>query len=246
MLRGPGRVPARSASAVGTVAGMSLAHTERAALADLLGELGPHQPTLCDGWETGDLLTHLLVRERRMDAALGMFLKPLTGWTARVSAGYSKRPWAAQVELFRSGPPGFTPLGWGSMDEKANGMELFIHHEDARRGQPDWQPRDFDVDVRNELLKMITSRFVLRGLRKIGVPVTARLTNEPGQVDRPVILVPSTDLDIADPAGGVVMYGAVGEILLWLTGRPAVRIRWEGDPADVGAVLAAGKAVPGR
>ena len=71
---------------------MTLAQTERAALADLFTELGPDQPTLCEGWDTGDLLAHLLVRERRMDAAAGVVIKPLAGWTAKVSAGYRNRP----------------------------------------------------------------------------------------------------------------------------------------------------------
>ena len=44
---------------------MTLARTERAALADLLVELGPNEPTLCQGWTTADLLVHLQVRERR-------------------------------------------------------------------------------------------------------------------------------------------------------------------------------------
>ena len=38
---------------------MSLARTERAALADLFEQVGPDQPTLCEGWQTLDLLIHL-------------------------------------------------------------------------------------------------------------------------------------------------------------------------------------------
>jgi hypothetical protein len=41
---------------------MNLATTERAALADLFVTLGPDQPTLDEGWDTRDLLVHLLVR----------------------------------------------------------------------------------------------------------------------------------------------------------------------------------------
>ncbi|MGI8590029.1 MAG: TIGR03085 family metal-binding protein [Nakamurella sp.] len=225
---------------------MTLARTERAALADLLGTLGPDQPTLCDGWETGDLLAHLLVRERRLDAVLGIFIKPLAGWTARVSAGYRRRTWARQVELFRSGPPAYSPFSWGSLDAKANGMELFIHHEDVRRGQPDWQPRPLDEGTREEVIRMVTSSFVLRALNKTGMPVTARLTDEPHQRDRPLVLVPAENLDIVGAAAGIVVHGGVGEILLWLTGRTAVRIEFEGNPADVAAVRAGEAKPPGR
>lgn len=216
---------------------MPLARSERAALADLLHEVGPDRPTLCQGWLTGDLLAHLLIRERRPDAALGVFLPPLAGWTARVSAGYRKRPWVEQVELFRSGPPMYTPFGWGLLDEKANGMEMLVHHEDVRRGQPDWEPRILDEAAVDEVVRMATSSLVLRALRKRGVPVTARLTDA-GQRDRPLILVPAKNREVFDVPAGVVLLGGVVDILLWLTGRSAVRIRFQGEPGDVAAVRA--------
>ena len=50
---------------------MSLAQSERAQLADLFVTLGPDQPTLCEGWDTQDLLVHLLVRERSVLGAVG-------------------------------------------------------------------------------------------------------------------------------------------------------------------------------
>ncbi len=225
---------------------MTLAQTERAALADLFAELGPDQPTLCEGWDTDDLLAHLLIRERQVFAAVGTWITPLAGLTARVSARYKQRPWTEQIELYRSGPPGFSPFSWGSLDEKANGMEMFIHHEDARRGQPDWEPRILDQATRDELVRMLGSALVLRGLRKIGVPVTARLTDEPRQRDMPIVLVPSKDLDVVGSASGVVLRGGVGEILLWLSGRSEVRIDFEGGAPDVAAVRAGGGQPSGR
>lgn len=218
---------------------MTLARTERAALADLFVELGPDQPTLCEGWNTGDLLAHLLIRERRIDAALGVVMPPLAGWTAHVAAEYRKRPWGEQIDRYRSGPPGFSPFGWGSLDERANGMEMFIHHEDARRGQPDWQPRVLDQPTRDELIRVMTSALSLRRLKKVGVPVTARLTDQPGQRDMPIILVPSK-APVGGPEAptGVVLSAEVAEILLWLGGRSEVRIAFEGDPASVAAVRA--------
>jgi uncharacterized protein (TIGR03085 family) len=225
---------------------MTLAQTERAALADLFGELGPDQPTLCQGWDTGDLLAHLLIRERQVLAAAGTWIKPLAGVTASVSARYKARPWTDQIELFRSGPPAFSPFGWGSLDEKGNAMELFIHHEDARRGQPDWQPRELDQTTRDQLIRTLGSALVLRRLRKIGVPVTARLTDEPGQRDMPIVLVPSKDLDIVDSAPGVVLHGGVAEILLWLSGRSEVRIDFDGGAGDIAAVRAGGGRPSGR
>jgi uncharacterized protein (TIGR03085 family) len=223
---------------------MTLARTERAALADLLVELGPDQPTLCDGWTTADLLVHLQVRERRPDAVLGMFLPPLAGWMAKVSAGYRQRPWDEQIEALRSGPPSYSPLGWGPVDDKANSMEMFIHHEDARRGQPDWQPRELDADTRAQLIPMSTSFLALRSLRKVGIPVTARLTDEPGATPRPIVLVQGKTREaVGEPAGGVVISGGIADLLLWLSGRSAVHLEFEGDPASVAAVQACERGV---
>lgn len=227
---------------LGTVAGVTLAQTERAALAALFVELGPDQPTLCKGWDTADLLGHLLVRERRPDAVPGMFLESLAGWTARVTAGYQRRPWSEQVELYRSGPPGFSPFGWGPVDEKANGMEMFIHHEDARRGQPDWEPRDLPEATRSLLIPMITSGLMLRTVRRAGIPITAWLSDTPGGHDRPIVLVPSKEIGgAAADSQGVTLNGGVAEILLWLSGRSQVHIEFAGDPAAVAAVRAGRK-----
>ncbi|SDP41494.1 TIGR03085 family protein [Nakamurella panacisegetis] len=215
---------------------MTLARTERSALADLLTAVGPDRPTLCQGWTTADLLAHLLVRERRVGAALGIFVPPLAGWTARVSDEYRRLPWNEQVELLRSGPPAFSPLSWGSWDEKANGLEMFIHHEDVRRGEPGWEPRELGDSDRTELIRALTSSFVLRGLKKKAVPITARLTDEPGSQDRPIVLVPSKDTDVAEAPPGVVVRGGVAEILLWLSGRTQVRLEFEGDPELVAEI----------
>src|SRR3954452_12509995 len=45
---------------------------ERRELADLLDRLGPGAPTLCEGWDTAHLAAHLVVRERRPDAMVGL------------------------------------------------------------------------------------------------------------------------------------------------------------------------------
>lgn len=219
---------------------MTLARTERAALADLLAELGPDQPTLCEGWTTADLLVHLQVRERRPDAMVGMFVPPLAGWTARVSAQYKQRPWQQQIQALRSGPPSYSPLGWGPVDDKANSMEMFIHHEDARRGQAGWRPRQLDQPTREQLVAMSTSFLVLRGLRKVGVPISAELTDEPGGTPRTVVLVPPKASEQTD---GVVLRGGIADVLLWLNGRSAVEVELLGDPAAVAAVQAGERGV---
>lgn len=45
---------------------------------------GPDAPTLCEGWTARDLAAHLVVRERRLDAAPGILVPQLAGYTAKV------------------------------------------------------------------------------------------------------------------------------------------------------------------
>lgn len=53
----------------------TFAKRERLLLADLLETAGPDAPTLCEGWQTRDLAAHVVVRERRADAAGGIMIK---------------------------------------------------------------------------------------------------------------------------------------------------------------------------
>jgi uncharacterized protein (TIGR03085 family) len=204
---------------------MTLAQSERAALADLFAELGPDQPTLCEGWQTRDLLVHLIIRERRPDAAVGTAVKPLEGWTKKVAAGYADRPWTELIEEYRTGPQKWNPMRWSKVDELANGGEMFIHHEDARRGQPGWAPRTFDEDTTQTLIGMIDSPLSRLAVRKSPVGVVAEV---PGGR--------TIQLKSGEPA--VTLNGEPGEILLWLSGRRACRVELKGEPQAVDALNA--------
>ena len=228
-LRRPLESPAE-ARAPRTVDGMTLAQSERAALADLFDELGPDQPTLCEGWDTQDLLIHLVLRDGRPDAFAGTIVKPLQGWTDRVAAGYAKRPWSELVQRYRSGPPVWNPAGWGKLNELTNGGEMFIHHEDARRGQPGWEPRELDPASVAELEKMLGSGVSKLALRKFPVGVVAEL---PGGRHIP--------LKSGEPTATVT--GEPGEIVLWLSGRDAAKVTFTGDDQAVSGVQAGSRGV---
>jgi len=202
---------------------MNLARTERAALADLFVTLGTDQPTLCEGWDTQDLLIHLLVRENNPAGAAGQHVSLLHGATERAEADYAKRPWPELIEKYRSGPPGWNPTGWGKLDDLSNGGEMFIHHEDARRGQVGWEPRQFDADTTAALAKMVGSGMSKLALRKLPVGVVAVM---PGS--EPV------SLKSGEPT--VTVTGEPGEILLWLAGRDACKVEFDGDAGAIGTV----------
>jgi uncharacterized protein (TIGR03085 family) len=116
---------------------VSYSTDERRALCALLDKTGPDAPTLCEGWTTGDLAAHLVLRERRPDAAAGVAGGPLAGYTARVQQRLKDRiPFADLVRMIRSGPPRLSVMALPGVDERANSVEYFVHHEDIRRGAP--------------------------------------------------------------------------------------------------------------
>jgi uncharacterized protein (TIGR03085 family) len=120
------------------------AKRERLLLADLLESSGPDAPTLCEGWRTRDLAAHVVVRERRGDAAAGLVIPRLADRMNRVRAEYARKPYQELIRLIRTGPPRLSPFAVKQVDEASNPMEFYVHTEDVRRAQPDWTPREVD------------------------------------------------------------------------------------------------------
>ena len=56
---------------------------ERAAMCDTFEKFGPDAPTLCEGWLTLDLAAHLVAREARSDAAVGLVVPVRSPGTSR-------------------------------------------------------------------------------------------------------------------------------------------------------------------
>ena len=204
---------------------MSLARAERAALSDTLDKTGPAQPTLCAGWTAHDLLAHLLVRERQPWAAAGIVVPALAGVTESAMRGYADTPWPEMVDAFRSGPPAWSPTRVERVDEAVNGAELFVHHEDVRRGEPGWEPRPADP-VRDDALWELVVRSGRLLYRRSPVGVAVRRPDGEQAVLR-------------TGRGLVTVEGEPGEILLHGSGRAAARVELHGRPEDVAALQAA-------
>lgn len=202
---------------------MSITADERAEMCDLFQELGPDAPTLCEGWTTRDLLAHLLVRERRPDAAAGIVIPFLRKHSEQVTASAADQPWDEMIEQFRGGPPIWTVWAIPVLGDGANLVEFFVHHEDIRRAQPDWAPRDEDPARDDALWKRLKMMGRLL-FRKSPVGVTLR------SAGRDDVVVKQ-----GDPC--VVLVGLPGEIVLHGFGRALDKARLvvQGEPEDVAA-----------
>lgn len=196
---------------------MSVANDERAALVRTLRMVGPDAPTLCPGWTTRQLAAHLLARERRPDALLGIGVPRFAGRRHRIEAQIATgRSWREVVDQLASGPPAYSPLRW--LNRVANIHELFVHHEDIRRAAPDWTPRALDERTIHALTR-VTQLFA---------PVLI-----PGVPARVTLRMPDGSVLASFGAGPqVTVTGAPGELLLFGFGRNEIRVDITGD-ADV-------------
>jgi len=183
----------------------TIAQFERNALATLLDELGPDAPTLCEGWSTRDLAAHLVTRERRGDAALGIAVKPLAGHTASVQRSYAARPYEDLVAKVRGGASFWSVFALPGADRLMNATEYFVHHEDVRRAQPDWTPRELPAKVQDGLWEAVKGRAKL-SFRGTTFGVT--LTRPGGET-----VVATSGEPMA------VLTGEPAELLLYLFGR---------------------------
>lgn len=215
---------------------MTYARDERRALCALLDACGPAEPTLCEGWTTLDLAAHLVLRERRPDAGAGLFGGPLAGHNRRVQRSIAGRtPYPRLVEIIRSGPPRLSVFGLPGIDERANMVEFFVHHEDVRRARPGWEPRDIGPGLADALWRRLgTARLILRK-----VPVGVELARD----DRPDRDGPGSGrvrLTARARTPMVTVTGSPAELTLWVLGRgDAARVRLDGSEEAVRALRAA-------
>jgi uncharacterized protein (TIGR03085 family) len=190
-----------------------VSQSERAALADLLAELGPDQPTCCEGWTTAHLAAHLVVRDRRPDATPGFVVGgALAAWSHRLEdRTRASREYGDLVADVRSGPARWWPTAWPAVDRAMNTAEMTIHHEDVRRAQPAWSPRDLPREVQDQLWSGVALFARGPGARRPG-GLTLRRTDVPAGTA-------GAERRVRPGEPMVTVAGAPLEVLLWLSGR---------------------------
>ncbi|MFF6981233.1 TIGR03085 family metal-binding protein [Streptomyces sp. NPDC008343] len=194
----------------------TFAKRERLLLADLLEAEGPEAPTLCEGWTTRDLAAHVVVRERRPDAAAGMLIRPLASRLDRAMEEFAAKPYEELIQLIRTGPPRFSPFQLKQIDEASNTLEFYVHTEDVRRARPDWTPRELDPVFQDALWSRLE-----RSARLMGRTAPTGL----------VLRRPDGQTAVAHRGTPVVtVTGEPSELLLFSYGRQsAAKVELDGD-----------------
>jgi uncharacterized protein (TIGR03085 family) len=199
----------------------STADAERAALCDLLDQLGPDKPTLCAGWDTRDLATHLFVRDREPKAWAGIAIPKLSDLATRAMAEQAGRPYGEIVAAVRAGAPKWSPLGLPGAKDVANLLEFVIHHEDVRRAQPGWGPRAVPAALADSVWRAV----------RLGARATLRRAP-----DGVVLRRAGTDSEVTAKKGAltVTVVGDPVELALFTSGRQRVaRVDLTGDDAAI-------------
>jgi uncharacterized protein (TIGR03085 family) len=193
---------------------MTAASRERAQLVTTMRDAGPDAPTLCGEWTVRDLAAHLVIRERRLDAAPGIMIPALAGYTARRQQHLTDTTqWPELLDMVASGPPLYSPFKL--LDPLVNTTEMFIHHEDVRRAGLGWQPRSLDGDLESALRRQVRLGARLSLSR---APATVTLQDSDGST-----------LASAGKGPQCTITGSAPELLLFLSGRDAVLIEFGAD-----------------
>jgi uncharacterized protein (TIGR03085 family) len=200
---------------------MTVAQQERAALVTTMRGVGPEQPTLCGDWTTRDLAAHLVIRERRLDAAPGIMVPKFAGYTERVQNQVAaENDWNVLLDQIASGPPLLSPFKL--LDPFVNVAEMFIHHEDVRRAVEGWEPRQLDAATTSSLARQVS---LMSRMTMSKTPARVTLKTPDG-----------TTLTTVGKGPAVTVTGEPGELLMFISGRDQAKLTFTGDDAAVSAV----------
>lgn len=200
---------------------MTVAQQERAALVTTMRGVGPEQPTLCGDWTTRDLAAHLVIRERRLDAAPGIMVPKFAGYTERVQNQVAaENDWNVLLDQIASGPPLLSPFKL--LDPFVNVAEMFIHNEDVRRAVSGWEPRVLDAATTSSLARQVS---LMSRMTMSKTPARVTLKTPDG-----------TTLTTVGKGPAVTVTGEPGELLMFISGRDQAKLTFTGDDAAVSAV----------
>lgn len=200
---------------------------ERAALCDLLEQLGPDASTVLAPWTPRDIAVHLYLHEHDAIARPGLVLP---GPWSRVAARHHRRAmhqdFSQIVAAVRSGPRGVFRVRW--LRQVPNLNEMFVHHEHVRRANGGARP----------------ARSTRRWIRRCGT--TSRVEHGSSAVDCVVagsncgMPRPGNRSELIEEGIRSVVMGEPGELLLYIFGRQGFAdVELDGPPSSLDRVRAA-------
>ncbi len=144
-------------------------------------------------------------------AGPGIMIPALSDTTERRMAQAKARySFTEIVGKVRTGPPTFSIYSFPGLGHNLNTTEYFVHHEDVRRAQPDWQPRQLPAEQQDGLWKAV--RLAAKGMtRKAPSGLVLRLPDGRESVAKK-----------PTGQGSVTVTGEPAELVLFCFGRQSV------------------------
>jgi uncharacterized protein (TIGR03085 family) len=109
-------------------------------------------------------------------------------------------------------------------------VEFFVHHEDVRRAEPGWEPRELssgESDMLWHRLRM--ARFMLRK-----APVGVELARDDLDADGAGTVGPAYRITARNATPAVTVIGSPAELTMWVMGRStAARVHMDGTSPAV-------------
>jgi len=147
----------------------------------------------------------------------------LAGYTDKVQRQVAaSADWDELLDKIASGPPLYSPFKL--LDPVANMGEMFIHHEDVRRAQTGWEPRQLDDATVKALGRGLA---IMARLTLAKAPARVSLRTQQGKTLATVGRGPE-----------LTVTGEPQELLLFISGRDAIRLEFDGETAAIDAVRA--------
>jgi uncharacterized protein (TIGR03085 family) len=129
------------------------------------------------------------------------------------------------------------------MDERANTVEYFVHHEDVRRAVPGWEPRELPDGESDALWRRLRVARMLLRKSPVGVelarndkdPDSATAASRGSARGHDIFRITAKN---ATPA--VTVIGSPAELTMWALGRTmAANVRFDGTEAAVSSLVGA-------
>lgn len=202
---------------------MDFVTKERSNLISTFERIGPDAPTLCEGWDTEDLLRHMVTRE----------IYPHITLAAKVPWNFSDAirekndhletaSFDELLDIYRKGPQKYSPLQVSALNRAFNTLEYVIHHEDIRRAQTPELGRVLD----DEDQKAIWGSLKTTGQVSFAMAPVRIILRSPEHGE-------FTALTTKRHENAVTIVGTPLELALYTFGRSVAQVELEGDPEDV-------------